>query len=407
MEANHANFRWSPKTNLPPTAGWALTASILLLLACSLPACASEEKSEAKQKTEVTQTYALIASAVYDDCLAGAEKLQARVSEFLAKPSEATLTAARVAWIAARKPYLQSEVFRFCEGPVEQVEGRINSWPIDENYIDYVEGSTGGIINNSTQFPTLSRELLESLNEREGEKNICMGFHAIEFLLWGQDHNPEGPGDRAYRDFVVGSLACSPNSERRREYLQLVTWVLVDDLRTLAKAWAAGDATNYRAWFLASAPHQALGKMLHGMGTLGGVELAGERLTVPYETKEQEDEHSCFSDTTSLDVLNNALGIQNIYLGRYACSDGTRIKGPSLHELLTEIDPNLAKELAMRIDAGVEAARLIPDPFDRAILGKDTASGRQAIHRAIQALQAQSDPIARARSLVGTRKGEP
>ena len=147
--------------------------------------------------------------------------------------------------------------------------------------------------------------------------------------------------------------------------------------------------------------------MLHGIGTLGGVELAGERLTVPYETKEQEDEHSCFSDTTHLDVMHNALGIQNIYNGRYTRVDGKRVEGPSLHALLMEADPALARELGAKIDAGVEAARSIPAPFDRAMMGKDSNPGRQAMRRTIQALEAQSDPIARARGLLGKRKGEP
>src|SRR5262249_22627160 len=144
-----------------------------------------------------------------------------------------------------------------------------------------------------------------------------------------------------------------------------------------------------------------------GIGTLGGVELAGGGLTGPYETKEQEDEDFCFSATPNLDVLYSVLGIQNIYLGPYVRSDGTRGEGRRMHTLFMEVDSDLAKERASKIDTGVEAARAIPAPFDRAILGKDTAPGRQAILRTIQALQAQSDPIARARALVGVRKGEP
>lgn len=358
------------------------------------------------QKTEVVANYARLVSAVYEDSLDGAEGLQKRVTEFLAKPSEANLKAAREAWIAARKPYLQSEAFRFCEGPVDQMEGRINAWPIDENYIDYVDGEAGGIINRVSEIPTLSMEVLDGLNEKEGEKNICLGFHAIEFLLWGQDRSEKGAGDRSYRDFVDGADATAPNPARRRQYLHLATDHLVEDLRSLTKAWADGDASTYRAWLLATAPHQALGKMLHGMGTLGGVELAGERLTVPYETKEQEDEHSCFSDTTNLDVVYDTLGIQNVYYGRYVRSNGMTVEGPSLHTLLLEVDPALAQELSKKIDEGVLAAKTIPAPFDMAIQGKDASAGRQAIHRTIQALQAQSDPLARARSLLGTRKGE-
>ena len=359
-------------------------------------------------RTEALQTHARIASAVYDDSLVAAEKLQACVDAFLTLPSEVTLAAAREAWIGARRPYLQSEVVRFCGGPVDSIEGRINAWPVDENYIDYVAGDPhAGIINHPERCPSISRDELVVLNENEGEKNISTGFHAIEFLLWGQDHNADGPGNRSPRDYIVGSDAGASNPERRREYLRAVTGLLVDDLRTLARAWTAGDPGNYRAWFLASVPHKSLGKVFHGMGALGGVELAGERLTVPYQTKEQEDEHSCFSDTTHLDVRYNAVGIQNVYLGRYVRSDGTRIEGRGMDAVLRAADPELEKKLTAQIATSVEAAQAIPSPFDRAVMGKDTAPGRQAIRRTIQALQAQTDSISHAVRLVGMRQADP
>lgn len=384
------------------TARRSVVGSILLFLTCSVLTFAAE--TEGVSREDVIQHYGKLVSAVYDDTLAAAEALQTRVNDFLEHPSEEGLKAAREAWIAARKPYLQSEAFRFCEGPVDLIEGRINAWPVDENYLDYVEGAQGGIINDTTHFPKITMDLMLSLNEKEGEKNICLGYHAIEFLLWGQDQSTTGPGNRPFRDYVVGSDA--PNPERRREVLRMITDKLVTDLRALSKAWAPGDATNYRAWFIASLPNQSLGKMLHGMGSLGGVELAGERLTVPYDTKEQEDEHSCFSDTTHLDALYDTIGIQNVYYGRYVRTDGTRIEGPCLNDLLSKADPDLAKEVASRVDAAVEAACAIPAPFDQAILGKDTDPGRKAIFHLIQSLQAQSDPIARAKKLLGTRKSE-
>lgn len=369
---------------------------------------ASAGGSPAALKTEALRTYARIASAVYDDSLAAAESLQGSINAFLDHPSAASLTAARGAWIAARVPYLQSEAFRFCGGPIDPVEGRINAWPVDENYIDYVAGDPrAGIVNHPERCPLLSREAILALNENEGERNISTGFHAIEFLLWGQDHDAKGPGDRSYRDYVAGPDGGAPNPERRCEYLRVVTGLLVDDLRALAKAWADGDPGNHRTWFLACAPSKSLGKMLHGMGALGGVELAGERLTVPYETKEQEDEHSCFSDTTHLDVLFDTIGIRNVYLGRYVRSDGTRVEGPGMDEVLRTADPELEKKLTAQIAASVAAARAIPAPFDQAVTGTDASPGRQAIRRTIQSLQAQSDLIAKAIPLVGMRKSGP
>ena len=346
-------------------------------------------------KREVVTHYAAIASASYADSLAAARQLQQKIETLLAAPSAPALEATRRAWLAARVPYLQTEACRFYDGPIDAVEGGINAWPIDEHYVDYVaDDPEAGVINEVKKFPRITRELIVSLNEREGEKNISTGFHALEFLLWGQDLRTNGPGDRPWRDFTDETRHAS----RRCEYLRLAAALLVDNLQTVTAAWAEGVTNNYRAEWLALDPNEALGRMLKGIGSLSGPELAGERLTVPYETKEQEDEHSCFSDNTHNDVIYNALGVQNIYLGHYTRTDGTKIQGPALRDLLVQTDRALADRLAAQIDASLAAARRIPPPFDQAILGVNSAPGRVAIKKAITSLQAQADLIARAAS---------
>ena len=355
-------------------------------------------------KTAVVRHHAVIVSATYRDALKSAEDLRSAIHVFLASPSANSLDAARAAWITARKPYLQSEAFRFYEGPIDQIDGRLNAWPVDESYIDYVmEDPSAGIINHPELHPVLSTESIAGSNEKDGEKSISTGFHAIEFLLWGQDHDPKGPGARSYQDYVVGKDATASHPERRREYLRLVVDLLVRDLQTLASDWEDKSSDNYRAWFVASAAHQSLRKMLHGIGSLSATELAGERLTVPYETKEQEDEHSCFSDTTRTDVLFNSLGIQNVYTGHYLCMDGTRVEGPGIATLMSKVSPTLAEELSKQIDTSLAAARSIPGPFDQAVLGPDTSAGRIAIHDTIRSLQQQAGTIAKAAALLGVR----
>ena len=355
----------------------------------------SEAAPPASLKREVVGQYAAIAAASYEDSLAAARQLQHVIEAMLAAPSAAKLEAARQAWIAARLPYLQTEVFRFYDGPIDAVEGGINAWPIDEHYVDYVEGDPeAGVINEVKKFPRITRDLIVSLNEREGEKNISTGFHAIEFLLWGQDCSSNAPGNRPWPDFTDETRHAS----RRCEYLRLTAALLVDNLQTVTAAWADGVTNNYRAEWLALEPDEALGRMLKGMGSLSGPELAGERLTVPYETKEQEDEHSCFSDTTHHDVIYDVLGVQNIYLGRYTRADGTKLQGPALRDLLAQTDRAFADRLAAQIDASLAAARGIPPPFDQAILGANTAPGRVAIKKTIASLQTQADLIARAAS---------
>jgi putative iron-regulated protein len=353
----------------------------------------------------VVASYADLLFANYSDALAGAEEIHDAIDALVESPSQATLDAARAAWIAARPSYQQTEAARFYNGPIDDPdtgpEGLINAWPLDENYIDYVEGlPDSGIINDPVGFPDLDEDTLGEANEAGGEANIATGYHAIEFLLWGQDRSASGPGTRPFTDYVTDGSGTAANQARRGEYLQAVAHLLVDNLREVTDQWAAGDPGNYRADFLAIDTDEALGRILTGIGTLSASELGGERLSVAFETRDQEDEHSCFSDNTRDDLANNALGIQNAYLGRYGDLDG-----PGIDELVRQVDPALDATLQSQLSASVAAVRAIPQPLDQALPGADGSAGRVAIQGAITALFAQADSVASAAEALGVSTG--
>jgi putative iron-regulated protein len=370
-----------------------LPLCLLLVLGCGSPASESpwDDASVRAQALATSERYAQVVAASYADTLDAAEAMQAEIEAFLAAPTPAGLTAARAAWLAAREHYGATEVFRFYGGPIDaepaNLEGQINSWPLDEVYIDYVEGDPdGGIINDLTRYPTLDRALLLDLNGAGGEDDISTGWHAIEFLLWGQDLRADGPGERPHTDYIAAADGTAANQDRRAEYLRIVTDLLIDDLRALRDAWAEG--APYRQTLLDD-PREALTRVLLGMGSLSGAELSGERMGVAFSTREQEDEHSCFSDNTHRDIHTNALGIENVYLGRHGATTGA---SPS--DLVAAIDPALDETLRAQLRASVEATAAIPPPFDQAIQAPDGSPARQAVADAIAALKAQTATIA-------------
>ena len=173
---------------------------------------------------------------------------------------------------------------------------------------------SGGIINMVDDFPTIDADVLSDANGAASDTSVSTGYHAVEFLLWGQDLSSEGPGARPYTDYVTGDDATAENADRRAEYLDVVSALIVTNLSTVNDAWADGEA-NYRADFLKLPPKEALGKILLGMGSLSGAELSGERMNVAYEDQDQENEHSCFSDNTVADLHNNATSVQKIQAG--------------------------------------------------------------------------------------------
>lgn len=348
----------------------------------------------------VAAHYATLVHANYQDTLTGAQALQQAIKAFTAAPSQTTLDAARKAWLQAREFYGQTEAFRFYGGPIDDdngPEGQLNAWPMDESYVDYVDGKkTAGIVNNRKQ--AITKKALASLNEKGGEENVATGWHAIEFMLWGQDLSETGPGNRSFEDFVDGK---APNADLRRQYLNVVTELLIDDLNMLVKAWAPGAKNNFRAKF-EKGGNESLRKMYVAMGSLSRGELAGERLEVALASQDQEDEHSCFSDNTHRDAVTNAKGIENVWLGRYVRADGSTLQGPSLRDLVAAKDAALAQKTSQQIRSSVLAAESIPAPFDRAIV--QGSAGRAKIEATIQSLTAQSNDIVAAAAAIGITK---
>ncbi len=382
---------------------------VALMLACSAeptpaptaapaPSPAPDVPDTGRLKGEVVGHYAEGVYALYAKSLASATAMDAAIDTFLAEPTAATLEGAKRAWLIARDDYGPTEAFRFYGGPIDNEEdgpeGLLNAWPMDEAYIDYVEGNPGaGIINNPGDYPVIDAGLIESLNEEGGEENVSTGWHAIEFLLWGQDLNENGPGSRPVEDYTTGD-----NAGRRATYLATASDLLLVHLQGLVDAWAPGVSGNYRAGFVAMDVDAALNNIITGIGELSRGELAGERMTVAYEERSQEDEHSCFSDNTNADIIGNARGIQMVYTGDYGI-----ISGPGVMDLVAVVNEGLAVSLNREIGRSVALAEGIPSPFDRHLRGNipNDDAGRQSVLRTIESLEGQTDSIVSAAQQIG------
>jgi putative iron-regulated protein len=374
-----------------------LSLALFTLLAFS--ACKDKDKDpQAELKEAVIAQFSNVASANYEDAYTTAVSLQTALDALVATPSQTTFDAAKAAWIAAREAYGQTEAFRFSDGPIDDAdgpEGLINAWPLDENYIDYVDGQpTAGIINDTTV--TIDAATLTSLNEAGGERNIAIGFHAIEFLLWGQDDADASlltKGDRPYTDYVTGGSGTAAHQDRRGLYLQVCADLLVSHLLTLRNEWKSGSTSNYRATFESLENDEALRRMFTGIGVLCKSELAGERMFTALDNQSQEDEHSCFSDNTHRDIILNFQGIRNVYEGKYTRTDGSLVSGSSLKELANEYDEILSSDITIRISNAWTYVNAISIPFDHA-LTQETVGGNGAIQTAVNALQSLGDKFA-------------
>jgi putative iron-regulated protein len=366
----------------------------------------------------VLKHYAELAHAKYEDSLTTADRLDKAIDTLIATPSEKTLKAAKAAWIAARVPYQQSEVYRFGNPIVDEWEGKVNAWPLDEGLIDYVDKSygtesdenalyTANVIANpklkingeEVDFTEITPEKIRSLHEAgEIEANVATGYHAIEFLLWGQDLNGTGPGagDRPYTDYDKAKCT-GGNCDRRAAYLKAASTLLIADLQDMVTAWAPdGEAAKH----LEADPKAGLTAILTGMGSLSYGELAGERMKLGLLLHDPEEEHDCFSDNTYASHLNDAIGIKSAYTGMYTRVDGKKMKGPSLSDLVVAKDKALNKEMAGKLDATLAAMNVMKDRAQKVeaydqMIGENNTKGNAVVQKAIDGLIDQSKSIER------------
>ncbi|CDZ95936.1 imelysin family protein [Pseudomonas saudiphocaensis] len=393
----------------------------------SEPAAKAAKALNEEAAQAVVSHYADLAHAIFRDAHSTAVQLQKAIDALLASPSDETLQAAKDAWLAARVPYMQTEVFRFGNPVVDDWEGQVNAWPLDEGMIDYVEGdyqhalgnpgATANIIANqqlqigedTLDVSEITGELLASLNELAGsEANVATGYHAIEFLLWGQDLNgtEAGAGNRPASDYLEGEGCTGDNCDRRRTYLKAVTELLVSDLEEMVAEWAPNTAGNYRASLESEPAENGLRKMLFGMGSLSLGELAGERMKVALEANSPEDEHDCFSDNTHNSHYYNARGIRNVYLGEYQRVDGSLLSGPSLASLVDGIDPEVNSTLKTDLETTDAKLQVLVvsaengEAFDQ-LIAPDNSEGQDKVRAAIAALVQQTASIEKAAAALG------
>lgn len=388
----------------------ALTAAVFVLPA----------KAETDPKA-VLKTYSDIALAGYEDALATAKKLDAAADALIAKPSGETLAAAREAWKAARIPYQQTEAFRFGNPVVDDWEGRVNSWPLDEGLIDYVDKSYGTESDENTLYTAnvianteieingqkvdvskITPELLSGTLQEAGdiEANVATGYHAIEFLLWGQDLNGTGPGagNRPYTDYDAANCT-NGHCDRRAQYLAAATELLVSDLEEMVGNWKDDGAA--RKNLLDGDPSAGISTILTGMGSLSYGELAGERMKLGLLLHDPEEEHDCFSDNTHISHLYDTVGIRNVYHGSYKRVDGSLVEGPSVSDLVKAADPAVDAELSGKLDAtvakmeAIQARAVGGEAYDQQI-GEGNAEGNATVQAAIDALVDQTKSIERA-----------
>lgn len=348
--------------------------------------------------TEFTETYASIVHAMYEDAYTEALTLQETIDLFLANPTIPGLEACREKWVLAHIPYSQSEGFRFAFGAIDDpnnnFEVRLNAWEFNPAYIDYVKGAPlSGIINDSISYPNINANVLIDLNNTQGGGRITLGYHVIEFLLWGEDLSAvedQMPGQRTFSDYVVGDTNVR-SAKRRGEFLKTCIDQLVIDLKNLTDEWSPTIQNNYRAEFLGLNPKKATRFALTGLVNFAQFELAKNRLEQSLSNPSGREE-SRYSDNSHRDLYFNAVGLRSVMNGRYGRVDSTYVEGFSLYDLIFRLKPDMAPKAKSLTDNVVAKASAVPSPLDFA-QSIEVAGSVGPVNETIAALRAYGNHL--------------
>jgi putative iron-regulated protein len=305
--------------------------------------------------------YVVVAHESYQMADDAAHELEDAAAALIDDPTEATLAAARGAWLKARAAFMTTEVFRFYGGPIDgpgRAISRVDPWPINEGFVDAVNGHPdGGLIGNPKI--AITRQTLRQPPATQSAADAATGFHVIEFLLWGQDRNPGSHHLRHAGDFQPGG---QNHADRRRMYLTTATKLMVEDIDQLAFAWAPQKQGAYAQQFLALDPREALGRMLAGIAILADQEIAQQRLLAALDDRTRASPLARYSLHTNDDLTSDLDGIRMVWTGDDRLSFGAGLDG-----LLQALDPELAQLMEKRLAAAQTALRLVEKPFERAI----------------------------------------
>jgi putative iron-regulated protein len=185
------------------------------------------------------------------------EKFQSSIATLTDQTNIENLSLSKQAWLNAHSAYELTTLHRYYATQLMgeqdslvlmQLQYQINHWPIVPGYIDYVDGyPDSGIVHDINVNLNA-----DSLREQHGSfdvSEVTLGFHAIEFLLWGYDADsvarPATDFDAVLeltpKEIESGYTLEQLSNNRRRLFLSVVVDTLVKDFLALQSLWLAEE----------------------------------------------------------------------------------------------------------------------------------------------------------------------
>jgi putative iron-regulated protein len=282
-----------------------------------------------------------VAKSTYDDLSNKVGQLYQNIVTFELAMTDDNLNACKQSWKDSRSAWEQSEGFLFGPVATENIDPRIDTWPVDFNLLD-------SVLNGSDQF---TPGYIDSLDD------ALKGFHPIEYLLFGQN------GTKVAADFTI----------RQIEYLKALATNLKSLTTALADSWNPQAAGNYHAQVVNAGSgssvyttkRAAFEELVNAMAGICD-EVANGKISEPFTMMDPSLEESPFSSNSITDFTNNIKSVENVYLGKYA------IDGAGLENLVRQHNLTLDGNIKNKIASAIAALQNITVPFGQAISQQPT-----------------------------------
>lgn len=260
-------------------------------------------------------------------------------------------------WITARHHFQILQLYKRMQGgianPMDYVEGEVETPLMDPSYIDYVTGDPVGIITDPTNYPNIQGTTVAAWHETAGS-NKTLGFQVVEFLLWGEDTNPNGPGARTSVDYDVGD----PIGDRRRAFLSFAMFFL--DLEVNKNFYTA----NFEEAVLRADNESFLTFVLNGVIMYIEDDVVARALNKTFISQDPNDELNVFSDNSLNEIGKMLEALDLVLIGRDYFSEHNNM---FLLDFIRFIAPETAASIETSLTAAHETIASINGSFDNAI----------------------------------------
>lgn len=355
---------------------------------------------------EIISSANLNAYSGLNEAVNQAQNLESCITGFLHLPNPLSLEECQQAWVKAHQAYVRSSFYRLIpkeekpefeenQSTIKNLHWGLEVWPIEGGYIDYLPGyPLSGIVNDLTL--KINQSTLIGQHGFSNESFASLGFHPMEFLLFGPD------GKRSAKDFIpqdnkvelINSdahdesehTAQTPdntadthlpptepqNHNRRREYLKILAAHMLKTLQTMQQRWEPSKG-YYAKQLQENRQNSSINRLYQAIMFVVQKQLLDRQIRAIVSEDPLETQHSGFSGSSVADMRSQLEGLHLLWLGNEA--EGQL----SFNHALSQLDENLAQQINGQFGDLINALNKLP-----ADILKKTLPARQAKFKPIE-----------------------